>query len=383
MDDGFAEFAALKASGRWWEAAWLRDPKYLADLHLRPEQVEASIGALRACFDENWAKAETFATHPIIQELFGSSGLVPFNFLYDLGDSLRLLTEHALLGDLARRLKVADEFDGAWAELAALAQWVAAGVQVERNVRSGSGNKNCDWKASAGDSVIFGEVKRIWSARKNSERSDLGEHILGNVLELMGAAGICGEFRMQLLLRPETLPEVWELKRAAASIARKIMAHLEKNRESVITDWQVIEGVARYQYIPGVEPEGLHGDFGGIPHNLSEEGDKIMDVVEEAAGQLPSSGPGIVMISGGGGGGGLPFGQETGVRILERFDMAQESLGHVSGVLVVKTYLIPEHGLARLATYVPNPRGKELDMALLKRGFPTLTIWEKPSPHAS
>lgn len=375
MLDNFEKLWARENSGRWWDNPWWVDQQYQAEFHLQRAQVETAFNALREVFDVNWAKEPGARRHPIFSDLFSASGLSPFVFLYRLGTSLRKLQEMDLLGDLPRRLRGIDEFEGACAEALVLEQWVEAGVKVERGAPSKKGNKRGDWKVSDGEAVIYGEVKRIWPARKNSERSDLGEFILGNVLERMGAAGVQGEVLFELLIRPESLSEVWQFKRLAQDIADKVMKHFEANRMAQSTGWQIVEGLARYRYVPGVEPEGLHGSFGGIPYNMRDEGDKMMEVVEEAATQLPSPGPGIVMISGSGRAAALPFADEIGQRIVDRFRMAGDSCSHIAGVLVVRNYLVPGHGLTQSAIFAKNPVGAALDTALLKRGFPSLSIW--------
>ena len=81
------------------------------------------------------------------------------------------------------------------------------------------------------------------------------------------------------------------------------------------------------------------------------------------------------MISGGGAAAGIPFAEETGKRVAERFRLIEEPCRHIAGILLIRTYLVPEYGLTQVAVFARNPIGTEVDVELLKRGFPTLVLW--------
>lgn len=294
MSDGFDELSAIRISGRWWDIPWWADKMYAAEFGLSNDQVESAFAALSALFSEKWAKRQTDGRHSILQELFGVRGLSPFSFLYSLGKDLEVLGEKRLLGNLERRLRNANGFSGARAELSALAQWAEAGVEIQRDAPSGNGNKNCDWKVSDGSVVIYGEVKCVDLSPVNKRRQFLD-----------------------------------------------------------VPPWER-------------EP---------VPFDLSAEGDKAMDVVEAYADQIPAQGPGVFMISGNGSAAALPFSEAAGKRILERFLAAGASLRHIAGILVVRTFLFPEHGLVQFVIFVRNPSCPNISMDLLRRGFPSLIIW--------
>lgn len=285
---------AIRKSGRWWERPWWRDPIYRTEPGVDAEQIEPAFDALREVFNEKWVKRQVDG-HPMLQELFGATGLNPFAFLYELGVNLKTLRKSGKLASFAKRLKDPGEFTGAHAEMGAVAQWIHAGIEVELNVRSGNGNKNCDWKISDGGAVIFGEVKRIELAQVNKQRQNFD------------------------------LPP-WERK--------------------------------------------------PVPFDLTAEGDKTMDVVEKYAAQLPSTGPSVFMVFGRGSAAALPFSDAAGKRMVERFKVENSPCRHIAGILVVRIFQFPEHGLVQLVVFVRNPKGSELSMDLLKRGFPNLVIWE-------
>lgn len=294
MPDYFEEIETIRKSGRWWERPWWRDPLYRAEVGVDADLIEPAFEALREVFDEKWAKRQVNG-HPMLQDLFGATGLNPFAFLYELGVSLKTVRQAGKLGSLAKRLKHSEEFTGAHAEVGAVAQWIQAGVKVELDVPSGNGNKNCDWKISAEGAVIYGEVKRIELAQVNKQR------------------------------QRHDLPP-WER-----------------------------------------EP---------VPFDLAAEGDKTMDVVEKHASQLPSTGPGVFMVFGRGSAAAMPFSDAAGKRIVERFRVENSPCGHIAGILVVRIFQIPEHGIVQFVAFVRNPKGPELSMDLLKRRFPNLLIWE-------
>ena len=348
---------------------------------MQADAIEEAFAALRDVFNEDWVREQTDGQHPMLPELFGATGLSPFSFSYELGEGLRILGQHGLLGNLPRRLKNTEEFDGAHAELNALAQWLEAGARVQRDVPSGNGNKNCDWKVWDGNAVIYGEVKRINVARLNREMSSLVALVFERVMARIGNS-VRGRFDLELLIRPKSLAEVQRFSEKAGEIADKIVRHLEACLGKASSDWQVVESLAKYRYVAGKESDRLQGGFVGIPYDMRAEADKTMDVVEEAASQLPSSGPGVVMISGGGRAAGLPFAREAGRRMVERFGMPESPCGHIAGVLIVRSYLVPEHGLTQLSVYVQNPVGPEVNMDLLKRGFPSLEIWVEEEEEA-
>lgn len=283
-----------RGSGRWWDIPWWTDEMYLSEFGLSASQVDSAFVALREIFSDKWARRQVSNQHPMLQELFGASGLSPFNFLYCLGRDAEILRKEGLWGDLGSRLRNAAEFVGARAEIRALAQWIGTGVTVQRAVPSGNGRRNCDWKVSDSGAKIYGEVKCI-----------------------------------------DLFP-----------VNKRLTAH-------DVPPWER-------------EP---------VPFDLSAEGDKAMDVVEACADQIPLHGPGVFMISGNGSAAALPFSEAAGKRMQERFAAAGDSLRHIAGVLVVRTFLFPEQGLVEFVVFVKNPHGLSLSLDLLRRGFPALICW--------
>lgn len=426
MSDFLEELKSAINSGHWWDRPWWRDPLYQAEAGLEALEVERAFQTLIEVFDEAWANGQIdglireaktlvaagrlpealrqFAeeqfqkakcrndefgaarfllgmlfdrgpSHPMFCELFGRSGLLPFSFLYELGRDLELLRADGLLGDLPGRLRDSREFDGAFGELNALARWVAVGVKVERNVHSGAGDKNCDWKVSDGQNVIYGEVKCLQIAKTNRVLSALVAGIFGRVMARLKAAGIRGRLDLELLIRPESLNEVQEFALKADATADEITRHVEQHVGEEGGVWQVVAGLAKYCHVGGKDAEVLHGSFAGIPYDFRWEAAKIMKVVRNHASQLPASGPGVMMLAEGGRAASLPFAHETGRRIVERFRVAGRRYAHISGVLVLKSLFVLGQGAVQLYTYVPNPEGTRLNLELLKRGFPNLRIW--------
>jgi hypothetical protein len=160
-----SENTATGPIGPWWEVPWWAEEVYSKESGWSPSQIALAFANLRDVFSDKWSRE--VGPHPMLPELFNARGLSPFTFLFKLGDDLGILLQKNLLGDLPRRLRSADEFDGARAELRALAQWTTAGLKIERNVLAGNGNRNCDWKVSEADTTIYGEVKCIEPAQAN------------------------------------------------------------------------------------------------------------------------------------------------------------------------------------------------------------------------
>ena len=109
---------------------------------------------------------------------------------------------------------------------------------------------------------------------------------------------------------------------------------------------------------------------------MSQEADKIMDVVAETKSQIPISGPGVVVLAGGGRTTISVFGHKTAERMVERFREMPEAYENISGAVVLKSLFVPEV-VASSATFVPNTSGPSLSLELLQKGFPGLEVWSK------
>lgn len=211
---------------------------------------------------------------------------------------------------------------------------------------------------------------------------------LGDDLRILQQQDLLGNLRRRLRNIGEFGGARAELRALAqwAEVGVKIRRTVPSGNGNRNCDWKVSDGgVVIYGEVKCVELAQVNRrreildvppwEREPVPFDLAAEGDKMMDVVEANADQIPSVGPGIFMISGSAEAAALPFSDAAGVRIVERFRAANNSLRHIAGILVIKTFLFPEHGLVQFAILVQNPCGLELSLNLLKRGFPELIVW--------
>ena len=418
MKNFLAEVEVAMSSGRWWDNRWWANPVYREEFKLEAREVEDAFGALKKVFDEAWsnaqvnnviseartavesgqitdpsakwyweetAKAKTrhdefqasaFLVgqhHPFFGHLFGAMGRWPFLSLFRLGRGLKLVEQAGLMGNSASRLRGAGEFSGASQEVSALARWIEAGVNVERDVPSGRRERNCDWKVSDGKDAIYGDVKCIEVSGANTKRSILASWISQQVLDELTAKGLKGRFHLELKVRPGTPEEVNRLRQGAAEISVKIVRHILEGMEEGIGEWKEVEGLARYCFVPVKGSDSLQGSMGGIPVNAAMEAKKIMKIVREAESQFPVSGPGVLMIAGSAA---TVFSDETAQQMIGRFRRKAKEFLSISGVLVVKSMLSPKHGEVNSAVFVVNPNGPPLNMELLGKGFLELEVWK-------
>lgn len=421
METFVADVEAAIKRGNWLERTWWRDSMYQTELALRADQIKEAFSALSKVFSKDWAKTEIDSViaeakkplsptrdispwekllrdklaeaksrydeysaasslcgmHPVFGHLFHRGGLDTFMFLYRMGGSLLALKQQGLLYGLVGRLRDGDQFEGACAELNMLADWIAAGVKVERDVCSAkgkTGQKNCDLKVSDGKDKIFIEIKCLEKSAANKERSSLTDCVVSKVLSRLNARGLNGLFEMELLLRPTSREEVSQQARDADRMADAIAKHAEQGAGDKSGEWRVIDGLARYRHVPG--NEGMRGGASGVPLDMRAEADKVMSAVRKAAKQVPAKGPGVVMVWAHGNAALTIFGSELPERIVQRFEERPTEYADISGVLILRSMFFPEHGEVEIGTYVPNPNGPRLSMELLKRGVPNLQEWD-------
>lgn len=407
-------------TGRWWDRKLWNDPIHQPKPDLRADQVEEALAALREIFDEEWAndqideiikeakkpvaadravspweklcreklsearsRCEEYnaassiycVEHPIFGPLFHQGGRSCLSPLRRLGSSLKVFKQHDMLGDLPGRLKVAGEFNGASAELNVLAGWLEVGVKAKRNVPSGRGKKNCDFKIWNGEEAIFGDVKRLEKAAANKERSSLTDEIVSKVLARLNARGLQGCFDMELLFRPRSREQVIQYARTTDSLADEIALHVEQHIADKTGGWRVLAGLVKYRHISG-DARSMHGGAGGVPLDMRAEADKLMDVVHGAADQIPASGPGVIIIVADENSALFFLSSEVPERIVERFKDGRSAYADISGVIIMRAALSPLHGEIYMGTYVPNPNGPRLSMPLLKQGVGNLQEWD-------
>jgi hypothetical protein len=161
-------------TGKWWTIPWWRDDKYYKDGFASNKNAETAFCELIRTFDAKWmlgqkTKGNPPFSHQIAIQLL-TEGLLPFQFLYELGINLHSARAAGLLGDIERRLKNPKEYwEAAAFELKFLSSLVRSGHKVERNYPSGKGRHNCDFKISKGNEIVFLEVKRLKEFHRHNE----------------------------------------------------------------------------------------------------------------------------------------------------------------------------------------------------------------------
>lgn len=152
-------------TGRWWAIPWWRDGKYYEDGLFPRNIAEAAFNELIAVFDAKWMLGQKrngtpLFLHRIANQLV-AEGLLPFQFLCELGINLHTARTACILGDIERRLKNHKEYwEAAAFELKFLSSAIRTGYEVKPNYPSGKGRHNCDFKVSEGSEAVFLEIKR-------------------------------------------------------------------------------------------------------------------------------------------------------------------------------------------------------------------------------
>lgn len=136
---------------------------------LPKKNVETAFCELKRTFDAKWMLGQkTNGSPPFFHQIaiqLLTEGLLPFQFLYELGINLHTVRTADLLGDIERRLKNPKEYwEAAAFELKFLSRLICARYRVERNYPSGKGRHNCDFKVSKGSETVFFEIKRPWGS---------------------------------------------------------------------------------------------------------------------------------------------------------------------------------------------------------------------------
>jgi hypothetical protein len=153
------------------------EPNLLAELSVNPQDASDALEILKEIFHAHWTKnaacdfAAGHPVHPLLQTFF-MEGWLPLQTLYQLGEDLVVLKKRGLLGGFPNRLRNRQEFQGARAEIKYLAFFARMQFQLKRNVRSGEGNKNCDFNASLNSDQLNVEITAIEMAKKNKESTE-------------------------------------------------------------------------------------------------------------------------------------------------------------------------------------------------------------------
>ncbi len=172
-------------TGKWYANQWWQEDKYYQNGVASKEEVEIAFNELIRVFDDKWIIEQNFS-HPFCTRLI--EGLLPFQFLYQLGLNLHTVKREALIGDLERRLKNPKEYwEAAAFELKFLSKFLQQRFNIERNYKSGKGKTgkcNCDFKISTrGNEIVFVEIKRLKTFHlQNEETIENGNRSLWNQL---------------------------------------------------------------------------------------------------------------------------------------------------------------------------------------------------------
>jgi hypothetical protein len=164
---------ALK-TGEWWTIPWWQDEKYYKNGFACRDSAATAFNELKRTFDPEWMLGQKINSippfsHQIAVQLM-TEGLLPFQFLYELGINLHTARGAGLIGDIERRLKSPKEYwEAAAFELKFLSSLIRSGYNVERNYRSGKGRHNCDFKVSKGSETVFFEIKRPWKVSAQNQ----------------------------------------------------------------------------------------------------------------------------------------------------------------------------------------------------------------------
>lgn len=162
-------------TGKWWAIPWWRDKKYYKDGFASMESAETAFCELIRTFDAKWMLGQkTNGSPPFLHQIaiqLLTEGLLPFQFLYELGINLHTVRAAGLLGDIERRLKNPKEYwEAAAFELKFLSSLIRTGYKAERNYLSGKGQHNCDFKVSKGSETVYFEIKRPWDLSAQNQQ---------------------------------------------------------------------------------------------------------------------------------------------------------------------------------------------------------------------
>ncbi len=154
-------------TGKWWTFPWWRDDKYYENGLFAKNIAEVAFNELITVFDAKWMLGQKRnGTPPFLHQIaiqLVTEGLLPFQFLCELGINLHTGRTACLLGDIERRLKNPKEYWAAAAfELKFLSSLIRTGYKVEPNYPSRKGRHNCDFKVSKESETVYLEIKRPW-----------------------------------------------------------------------------------------------------------------------------------------------------------------------------------------------------------------------------
>lgn len=385
-------------TGEWWAIPWWQEDQYYGNSQFRKDEVEEAFLMLRGIFDAKWlinqrdrviteaknwlkengkkgitnnllssfkeelesaleplevykacTRREFRSKHPLFNG-FLRGGQCPFNYFVALGRDLRNVKDAKLIGNLPKRLKDANEFSGAHFELNMLAHLTRLRYSIKRDVLTGKGNNNSDFRIEKGSEVFFVELKNLEQSRTNkdiSRFSDLFHPILTGIGKLLNDSNsIIQHPKLSENLKEKIIKNeisYISIKKIAQQVWHDVTIKI-KNK-----DWghHTIEGIAEYDLLQR-EGEAI-GDTDGflkLPFSMEKEAEKICQVIDKYKDQLPVNEPGIFII-----GSSFPLNcVEPALSTCEDWKRYQ----HVSAIVLVYTYFSSK-GICHELLLIQNP----------------------------
>lgn len=337
-------------TGEWWTNPWWQEDCYYNDRLFTREEAESAFIQLKEIFDAKWVRkqrdaviakakkwlkeheqevsrnplsldfkekldnlsspSEDYETctllgfrseHPLFNEFF-KEGLGPFNYLVALGRGLRNVKDAKRIGNLPKRLKNANQYSGAHFELKMLAHLTRLGYSIERDIPSGRGNQNADFRIEKGSEVIFIELKSLEWSRTNKEIYAIS-CLFNPFFDLAFRNLLISSNSM--ILHPE-LSEDLKAKiikndlslQSLQKIAQQLWKHIIERINKKEWGHHTLEKIAEYDLFQR-KGNGV-GDTDGFfksPFSMEKEAKKIFEVIDTYKERLPDNQPGIFMIN--------------------------------------------------------------------------------------
>lgn len=275
-----------------------------------------------------------YPVHPLFNYLF-SEGKSRFEFWVALGRDLLDVGEADLMGNLYKRLKATNNYEGAYFELRILAYLKRRGFSIQRDPPSGIGKKKGDIRVSKGSEVLFVELKSLLKPSEvNNNISSISYKLFHEV-----TSGLPGSYMLHLELS-KILCEKAKTKKGLRNLWSSIPGIVQQIKEDIVKrinngEWgyHTVHGLAGYHlYQRQRAGSGGQGSFTGLPLLQQAEAEKMFrNAVRNAVNQLPQDKPGILIVE-------LPFFIDSYMircGLSSRFKKKKQKYKHLSAVILM------------------------------------------------
>ncbi len=222
---------------------WAKEKWWLAEEHsqvwthhgISQQDVEDRLNHVTKVFTAEWQESEP--PHPVLYHLL-TQGLLPLQFLYNLGENLRTVAECLRTKHVIDDLRLPDTYESALLELSIAAHLKRKSHDMEFRPRINTG-KESDFCATRGDQKVFFEIKHMQTSKRQEAMNELGRQVgfMASDAESFGYPHLAGKwFRIELdpyvagLLSGDPEADISTIRSIVKNIEREIVSHPEKDQ---------------------------------------------------------------------------------------------------------------------------------------------------------